>query len=369
MKLKIADIIGVFILIIVIGYILLPWVKENVKLEEKFSVEIATEINNNDSVISLFDYILESRNFSKEFEGQINDLKNLLKTDGVLNSDNYMNIINEVKKILDDENNSKKEFGNYLLTNNSQSQIIKDLENQINNLNTEINYKINDTILSQPVSSDNTKHKTIKSLKYGISLNIMELTNGKIMITLNNGCLTYNKNNNKDNYSVTNCEITNTMQHFIVRDNIKNIVISPIDNLDLYLKVDNIGLSLEKYIPPYNSFSTPRSTPTPPRSTTTPPRSTPTPPRSTTTPPRSTPTPPRSTTTPPRSTTTPPRSTTTPPRSTPTPPRSTPTPPRSTPTPPNNIKLNCPDDLIWVILPFEINGCRKMEKNEITIKQ
>jgi hypothetical protein len=151
----------------------------------------------------------------------------------------------------------KKKVGKYLVSQNNREDEIKDLKDEIKLLSIKINDNIKKDRLDnpQPTHSFGIVNKTIKSLKYGINLSVQELVNGKIMIHLNGGCLTYDMEKPlKESYFVKNCEITNTQQHFIIRKNIKHYVISPVSNLELCLKVDNIGLSLEKYEQPFNPF-------------------------------------------------------------------------------------------------------------------
>jgi hypothetical protein len=246
-NLSLINIISIFIVIIIIGYVLIPWSKSNT---EHFTVEIRTDIPKDASYITLFDYILESRKFSIDFENRIKELKKVLESGGVLKKEDYIEIIEEVKKKInnDDDFRTKQVLASHLLNQNNKEETIDNLKNQINDLTNKIQSEVISVNSSQPVQSFGIKNKTIKSVKYGLSLSIKELLNGKIMIHLNNGCLTYDKENpNKEYYSVRHCEITNDIQHFIVRDNTNNSVISPVSNLNLFLKIDDNGLSLEPY--------------------------------------------------------------------------------------------------------------------------
>ncbi len=71
MKLKLINIISIFIVIIVIGYILLPWSKQNINIEN-FGVEVVNSVSESDKVISLADYILNSRIFAENTKHKIN---------------------------------------------------------------------------------------------------------------------------------------------------------------------------------------------------------------------------------------------------------------------------------------------------------
>ncbi len=255
-NLSLINIISIFIVIIIIGYVLIPWSKSNT---EHFDVQIITDptkVQTGDA-ITLFDYILQSRIFSIDFENRIVELRKVLESGGVLKKEDYIEIIEEVKKKINDDDSykSKQLFGQYILNQNNKEETIDDLKNQINDLTNKIQSEVSKVNSTQPVKSAGVKNKTIKSVKYGLSLSIQELQNGKIMIHLNNGCLTYDKENaNKEYYSVRHCELTNGNQHFIVRDNTKNSVISPVNNLNLFLRIDDMGLSLEPYTNPIGNM-------------------------------------------------------------------------------------------------------------------
>ena len=246
-NLSLINIISIFIAIIIIGYVLIPWSKGNT--ENFNNVKIIPALpEDNSSFITLFDYILESRKFSIDFENRIKELKKVLESGGVLKEEDYKEIIEEIKKKLnnDTEYNSINKIGNYVLDQNDKDKTITDLQQQINELTDKIKLEMNNMNTTQSTLKGGIKNKTIKSSKFGISLSIQELLNGKNMIYLNNGCLTYDKENrDKQYYSVKHCEMTNTKQHFIIRENVNNFVISPIDNLNLFLKVDYNGISLE----------------------------------------------------------------------------------------------------------------------------
>jgi hypothetical protein len=249
-NLNLINIISIFIVIIIIGYVLIPWSKGNT---EHFDVivNITDDIKKGANYITLFDYILESRKFSIDFENRIKELKKTLESGGVLKDEDFKEIIEEVNNKISEntEYKSNNKIGRYILSQNDKDRTITDLKKQIDDLKNTIQTEMDIVSTSQPTLSGGIKKKTIKSSKYGISLSVQELTNNnnKIIIHLNNGCLTYDKNNSKELYSVKNCEITNTKQHFFIRENVNNFVISPVDNLNLFLKIDNNGISLEKF--------------------------------------------------------------------------------------------------------------------------
>ena len=96
-NLSLINIISIFIVIIIIGYVLIPWSKSNT---EHFEVKVITDPTKvqGGEAITLFDYILESRIFSIDFENRITELKKVLESGGVLKKEDYIEIIEEVKK-------------------------------------------------------------------------------------------------------------------------------------------------------------------------------------------------------------------------------------------------------------------------------
>jgi hypothetical protein len=244
-NLSLINIISIFIVIIIIGYVLIPWSKSNT---ENFANVVFAPPKDGSPTITLFDYILESRVFSIDFENRIKELKKVLESGGVLKAEDYKEIIDEVKNNINNNTDykSNQKIGKYILNQNDKDETIADLNKQINDLTNKLELENASSMRSPNLQSTEIKNKTIKSVKYGLSLSIQELRNGKIMIHLNNGCLTYDKENpTKEYYSIKHCEITNSKQHFVIRENINNFVISPVNNLNLLLKVDQTGLSLE----------------------------------------------------------------------------------------------------------------------------
>ena len=77
-----------FIVIIIIGYVLIPWSKSNT---EHFEVKVITDPTKvqGGEAITLFDYILESRIFSIDFENRITELKKVLESGGVLKKEDF----------------------------------------------------------------------------------------------------------------------------------------------------------------------------------------------------------------------------------------------------------------------------------------
>ncbi len=337
MKLKLVNIISIFIVIIVIGTILTPWSKKNIEHFDPISVVS----NNNNANKTLGQYILDINSNANDYSARIRELDKKIKSDGPVNIDLYNNIIDSVSNNLTHNFDINKHIGNYLI-----NQEIK--KNKINDLNDDISL-LENTLSHIQLPAVNNTYKSIKSSKYGVTLSIKELSSINdtitIMIFLNNGCLTYDNHNEKNKYTTKHCELQNHNQRFILKKLNNNLgIIHPINHPNIYLKIDNIGISFVNFINPY--LPSPSVTPTP-RPTTTPTA------RPTTTPTA------RPTTTPTA------RPTTT---STPTPTSIiTPTPTsRTRPTPnPYNI---FPDDLIWEFLNYQSNGCNKMEVEKISLK-
>ena len=130
MKLKITNIIGILLTIIIIGGILYPWSKRNIK--EGFD---------DAAVLPLFQFLLDTRRHANKYRNKIQKLKdsaekNLMTVDG----DDYIKYITNVKdqitKISDDYKdkaiNIKYEINEDTIKNLQQN--IKDFENIINDL-------------------------------------------------------------------------------------------------------------------------------------------------------------------------------------------------------------------------------------------
>jgi hypothetical protein len=220
MKLKvITNIIAILLVTIIIGKILYTWSKNNI---EKFGNPSPDLLSKFDSV---FNNILQTRLYANDYNDRINFLKDIVEKKGTVDGDDYINLINNVKSKLNDES------ANY---NNKGNEIKREINNDIiKKLESDINYfdkKISSTVDNNSTSSNNIN--SIKSVKYGINLNVKQITptiignqifndmklpndNPIIMIFLNNGCLTYDPNTS--NYSSRHCELTNKKQYFILK--------------------------------------------------------------------------------------------------------------------------------------------------------
>lgn len=306
MKLKLVNIISLFIVIIVIGTILTPWSKKNM---ENFEDLIKVVSNNVSADKTLGQYILNVNNDANDYSSRINELDKKIKSNGPLNTDEYNEFINNVSDELENKFNIKKHIGNYLINEKVKT-------NKINNLTDEISL-LENTLSTIPLPTINNTYKSIKSNKYGVTLSIKELNSNNngtitIMIFLNNGCLTYDNTKPDNNKYITKyCELQNLNQRFIFRKINNNLgVINPINIPNMYLKIDNIGVSFVNFINHHLPSLTTSPSPTPTS-----------------------------------------RPTTT---------------PNTTVINPYNI---FPDDLIWEFLNYQSNGCNKLEIEKISIKE
>lgn len=241
MKLKLVNIISIFIVIIVIGTILTPWSKKNMENFENIKVVS----NNQPGTQNLGQYILDANEIANDYSARIRALDEKIKSDGPLNINEYNNIINTVSDDLNDKFNIKKHIGNYLVNEQLKKDKIVNLYNEISELETNLS--------NIPLSTTNNTFKSIKSNKYGVILSIKELSSNSdtvtMMIFLNNGCLTYDDTqpvNSK--YTTKHCELQNLNQRFIFTKMNNNLgVISPINFPNMYLKIDNIGVSFTNF--------------------------------------------------------------------------------------------------------------------------
>jgi hypothetical protein len=311
MKLQIGHIIGLFIAIIIIGCILIPWSKKNTETfvdppstsTDTTSTDTTSETpeptedlskynlgdnfdfdtSGNAKLLTLFEYILNTRNLSKEYEDKIKNFQSALHDKTKLNLvklDDYKNIIKTLKDALKEELPNKKIVGPYLINRKIQEDKIIDLKSKIKILEDKINNELSSKTTSTS-SSDPQSIKSIKSVLSGINLSTVDLGSlddklksiGKfddnlksnsrlIMIALNNGFLTYDKNVEVDDsdknsvgyypknkkYYIRHGDKANNKQHFIVKENKDgNMIIQPIHVTDYYICVGLDGLSIEKY--------------------------------------------------------------------------------------------------------------------------
>jgi hypothetical protein len=338
MKLQIGHVIGLFIAIIIIGCILIPWSKKNT---EHFEDEPATETaegtpvepvgsgqeeavegagasvgqeetdtlvatgaaeadaeeteaetietpaptedlsqynfgdnfefdtSTNAKLLTVFEYILNTRTLTQEYENKIIALKSLLQDKTKVNLvtlNDYKNIIKTLKKALQEELPSKKIIGSYLINRKIQEDKIIDLKTKIALLEDKVNNEFAGSGSSP--TTDSNSIKNIRSVLSGINLSVIDLNfatdNRVIMIALNNGFLTYDKDviiDDKDKnsvsfypknkkYYVRHGDKANVKQHFVCKNNNgTNMVIQPTGDPDFFVCVGVDGVSIEKYIP------------------------------------------------------------------------------------------------------------------------
>jgi hypothetical protein len=258
MKLKLVNIISIFIVIIVIGTILTPWSKKNI--ENFYNITVVS--NSEDATKDLGQYILDVNEIANDYSGRIRALDEKIKSDGPINVDEYHSLINNISTDLNNNFNIKKNIGNYLVNDQLKKNKIDNLYNEISELENKVS--------NIPLPTTNNTFKSIKSNKYGVILSIKELSSNNdtvtMMIFLNNGCLTYDNNqpiNSK--YTTKNCELQNPNQRFIFTKMKNNLgVISPVNFPNMYLKIDNIGVSFTDFVNHYLPTPSPTTQPTTP---------------------------------------------------------------------------------------------------------
>ena len=240
MKLKLINVVSIFIVIIFVGTILGNWQKE------KFTVSVLSDTSNNDNTTTISDYITTVYNSTVDYKNRINELQKNLNEQGPIDILQYNKLLEDSKKEIDMNLDNKQKITKFLINNKLYESKVSKLNAEIHQLETDLA-----SIPTQPPNAiSNTKNYSIKSLKYGSQLSVRELSDKSIMIFLNNGCLTYDDNSN---YSVKYCEITNPRQVFKINfflDNNTNVcTISPASDLTKYLKIDDNGLSFFTYTP------------------------------------------------------------------------------------------------------------------------
>jgi hypothetical protein len=206
MKLKITNIIAIGLAVFFLICLLYPWSKKNY---------IETFYSENNKFISLYDYIMESRNFSIDIEKKAEQLKEDLDKNGTVSIDDYHKLLDEVKEAV--KNHDKPFVGTYLINQNLRNDKINKLVTEINDIESKVN-SIKD--IKTIEDTNKLQNSSIKAVKSGINLNTIKLdTNSppnQLMIIANNGCLTYDYDNTKKeaNYYIDHCEKTNEKQKF-----------------------------------------------------------------------------------------------------------------------------------------------------------
>jgi hypothetical protein len=279
--------IGFIIVIIVVIYILFPWSKKN---NEGFDTPLSTAvptINANvfdeatvDSQFkSLFEFLYDTYQYSEEFKRRITEVKKIVENNDnkLVKIEDYKKIINELKKIIFEDNKAQTQIGGYLLRKLTQETRIDNLNNEINDLNVDIDTALQQSLITPypnatlPPIGNETK-KSIKCIGSGLHLNIKELDqtllsetnpdgtykinalgpNGekRILIFLNNGCLTYDKTKEKleDKYYVKICSLNNENQIFQMNQDVIGSgykLIQPITDNNVCIALDLTGISIE----------------------------------------------------------------------------------------------------------------------------
>ena len=268
MILKFSNIIGILLTIFVICVILYPLHPLHKQNIEKFEDKIKT----------VYDTILETRLDANNYLNRIKILRDNLNENGTVSIDDYTKLINDINNELYERTKDRDKAGILEIKNQLNSNTIQDITDKINDLNDKFSTLIPISIPSL-VNSNLTNLNlinSIKSLETGINLNVKHLNisdynmdqtlyQPKIMIFLNNGCLTYQN----AIYNSKHCEMTNQNQHFIfkhitnktdflnylsgdylilqqnITEEVNFNIIHPIDDLTKCVKVDLDGISIE----------------------------------------------------------------------------------------------------------------------------
>lgn len=261
MILKFSNIIAILLTIFVIAIILHPFYKQNI---EKFDEKIKT----------VYDVILETRLDANNYLNRIKVLKDNLNLNGTVSIDDYTKLINDINNEFYERTRDRDTTGVLEIKNQLNNDTIQDITDKINDLNDKF-LTLNDS----PTDLNSTNLNlinSIRSLQTGINLNVKHLNindyiddssiyQPKIMIFLNNGCLTYQNGI----YNSKHCEMTNQNQHFIFRhitnqkdflnylsgdyktlqlnitETFNFYIIHPIDDLTKCVKIDLDGISIE----------------------------------------------------------------------------------------------------------------------------
>jgi hypothetical protein len=294
MKLKLTNIIGILLTILIVGGILYPWSKNNVERFEdppsstpptSSSIQDMTELQ--EKIKTVYQNLLETRIYANDFEDRVNALKDQTDKKVTVDGSDYIKLINDVQNELYKKIESSESMG-YVINNELQNDKISELNNNITLLSDKIkNLGFN---ITDPIESpQNSNIESIKSIHNGVNLNVKNLSlsnldektynsirsnispqHSTIMIFLNNGCLKYTDGK----YSANNCELTNVNQYFVFKtiengveflnhldgvylEQQKNInqnnntaqypfnIIYPISNMKKCVKVDIDGISIE----------------------------------------------------------------------------------------------------------------------------
>jgi hypothetical protein len=262
MILKFSNIIAILLTIFVIAIILHPFYKQNI---EKFDGE---------KLKSVYDVILGTRLDANNYLNRIRTLKDNLNLNGTVSIDDYTKLINNINNEFYERTRDKDTDGVLEIKNQLNIATIQDITDKINDLNDKFLTLNNSPTDLNPLNLNLIN--SIRSLQTGINLNVKHLNiidyvddssiyQPKIMIFLNNGCLTYQNTI----YNSKHCEMTNQNQHFIfkhitnqtdflnylsgdyktlqqnITEKIDFYIIHPIDDLTKCVKIDLDGISIE----------------------------------------------------------------------------------------------------------------------------
>jgi hypothetical protein len=295
MKLKLVNIIGILLTILIVGGILYPWSKNNVEqfidpplpLPTNPSIDASLEMQS--KLKTVYQNLLETKLYANDFQDRVTALSEQIDKKGTVDGGDYIKLINDIKDELQKKMDDSEILG-YKVNNELTTDTINELNNNINILTNKIkNLGFSVTDSTATPSPNNSNIESIKSVHNGINLNVknLSLTNldattfnsirsnispdyPTIMIFLNNGCLKYTK----DKYNSNNCELTNVNQYFVFKtiengeellkhldgvylEQQKNInqnkdnsqysfnIIYPISNMKKCVKIDIDGISIE----------------------------------------------------------------------------------------------------------------------------
>ena len=261
MILKFSNIIAILLTIFVIAIILHPFYKQNI---EKFEEKLKT----------VYDVVLESRLDANNYLNRIRVFRDNLNLNGTVSIDDYTKLINDINNEFYERTRDRDTSGVLEIKNQLNNDTIQDITDKINDLKAKIL-----TLNNFPTDLNSTNLNlinSIRSLQTGINLNVKHLNikdfnkdssiyQPRIMIFLNNGCLTYQNGI----YNSKHCEMTNQKQHFIfkhitnhtdflnylsgdyktlqlnITDTFDFYIIHPIDDLTKCVKIDLDGISIE----------------------------------------------------------------------------------------------------------------------------
>ena len=270
------------IVVLVVLYILVPWSKKNMEpfvtspyvqsgqtgqtnlvLSTPAPTLSSAQLNAVDTQFkSLFEFLYNTKQYSDEFKRKIDGLKLILENpdNQLIKIDDYRTIIKELKKLINEDSKSQSQIGGYLLRKITQKTNIDDLNDEIDQLNENIDNAINrgamQNYANETTSPTPQPPKSIKCIGSGMSLNIKILeavgpeSQYRILIFLNNGCLTYDKTKTdiKDKYFVKICSLNNQNQIFQINNDPHNSgykVIQPVSDPSVCVAVDLNGISFE----------------------------------------------------------------------------------------------------------------------------